>query len=462
MLVVTTMATSNLGSASWNNADDYEPGAELHTRAVKFLDAINWEALTSLASKLRDGTPCRIEQPYSIGHFNMVRRITFTDDVSWVARLRMPNLDAVFGSRESLDPTSLMRVEVATMKYLSRNTSVPVPEVYHYDFNRNNSIGAPFIMMSYIHGNAASELRLQKDCPPRLFRTPEQDRTFRRQMADIQIELAAIQFDRIGSLYEDGDSFTIGPEPETGDGPWDTAADYYRSWMRHLVEVAERDADPEVKKKPSFNLPQSFLPLMHQYSIGLTSCGPFRLVNRDFGAHNLLVDDNFNIVGLIDLDGVMAAPIDLVAQFPALTGLDRETPGTKRQSQLPSNASWLPGRCLPITNACWHHLNSSPSRKMRVLPELFSPTGSHQTAPPLSMACQDSRGIRVPPMIDGWVLLKDTWAERHWTVTQLHKCICLFLKSAINKKYNTSAISPAICQQSCVIMYLTKAFISKY
>jgi hypothetical protein len=204
-----------------------------------------------------------------------------------------------------------------------------VPEVYHYDLNRNNSIGAPFIMMSYIHGNAASELRLQKDCPPRLFRTPEQDRTFRRQMADIQIELAAIQFDRIGSLYEDGDSFTIGPEPETGDGPWDTAADYYRSWMRHLVEVAERDADPEVKKKPSFNLPQSFLPLMHQYSIGLTSCGPFRLVNRDFGAHNLLVDDNFNIVGLIDLDGVMAAPIDLVAQFPTLTGLDRETPGHK-------------------------------------------------------------------------------------------------------------------------------------
>ncbi|CAG9998138.1 unnamed protein product [Clonostachys byssicola] len=323
------MATSNLGSESWNNADDYEPGAELHTRAVKFLDAINWEALTSLASELRDGTPCRIEQPYSIGHFNMVRRIIFKDYVSWVARLRMPDLDAVFGSRESLDPTSLMRVEVATMKYLSRKTSIPVPEVYHCDYSRDNSIGAPFIMMSYIHGNAASELRLQKDCPSRLFGTPEQDKEFRRQMADIQVQLAAIQFDRIGSLYEDGDGFTIGPEPETGDGPWDTAADYYRSWVRHLVDVAERDADPEMKKRPSFNLPQSFLPLMHQYSIDLTSRGPLRLANRDFGAHNVLVDDNFNIIGLIDLDGVMAAPIDLVAHFPTLTGLDREVPGHK-------------------------------------------------------------------------------------------------------------------------------------
>jgi hypothetical protein len=55
--------------------------------------------------------------------------------------------------------------------------------------------------------------------------------------------------------------------------------------------------------------------------------GPFSLVNRDFGAHNLLVDYNFQIVGLIDLDGVMAAPIEVVSQYPVLTGLDRMPPG---------------------------------------------------------------------------------------------------------------------------------------
>lgn len=50
-------------------------------------------------------------------------------------------------------------------------------------------------------------------------------------------------------------------------------------------------------------------------------------MNRDFGAHNLLVNDNFERIGLIDLDGVMAAPIEAVAQYPVLSGLDREPPG---------------------------------------------------------------------------------------------------------------------------------------
>ena len=54
--------------------------------------------------------------------------------------------------------------------------------------------------------------------------------------------------------------------------------------------------------------------------------GRFGLANRDFGAHNLLVDNKFEIVGVIDLDGVMAAPIETIAQFPQLTELDRETP----------------------------------------------------------------------------------------------------------------------------------------
>jgi hypothetical protein len=42
---------------------------------------------------------------------------------------------------------------------------------------------------------------------------------------------------------------------------------------------------------------------------------------------NLLVNDDFEIIGVIDFDGVMAAPIEVVAQYPPLTGLEREPPG---------------------------------------------------------------------------------------------------------------------------------------
>jgi hypothetical protein len=53
----------------------------------------------------------------------------------------------------------------------------------------------------------------------------------------------------------------------------------------------------------------------------------FSLVNRDFGAHNLLVNEKFQIVRVIDVDGVMTAPIEVIARYPVLTGVSREPPG---------------------------------------------------------------------------------------------------------------------------------------
>lgn len=40
--------------------------------------------------------------------------------------------------------------EVATMKYLSENTNIPVPTVYHYDSNPYNRLGGEYILMSKV------------------------------------------------------------------------------------------------------------------------------------------------------------------------------------------------------------------------------------------------------------------------------------------------------------------------
>ncbi|KAJ5832465.1 hypothetical protein N7474_000776 [Penicillium riverlandense] len=79
-------STEYLGSASWIGADEYEPGGEFHERATTFLETVKWEVLASISSRLRNGVPCEFSETYSIGHFNMVRRIAFADGVSWVAR----------------------------------------------------------------------------------------------------------------------------------------------------------------------------------------------------------------------------------------------------------------------------------------------------------------------------------------------------------------------------------------
>lgn len=107
-----------LGSDSWVGASDYDEGDELHTRVSEFIKGINWKRLTEVASDLRKGSKCRLSEKYSVGHFNLVRKLVFEDGVSWIARLRLPLLQNVFGTREALDVASSMRIEIATAKYL--------------------------------------------------------------------------------------------------------------------------------------------------------------------------------------------------------------------------------------------------------------------------------------------------------------------------------------------------------
>ncbi|RKL51039.1 hypothetical protein BFJ72_g492 [Fusarium proliferatum] len=299
-----------VGSTSWNGADAYDPGEELHDRALAVLDKLNCNHLLSASEALKNGVPCTFSQNFSIGHFNMVRRIGFTDGTSWIARVRLPELRTVFGGREALNIARTLRVEVTGMKFFK--TSIPVSAVYSYSADTSNQVGSLYILMDYIHGTVATELRDTNECEGGLFGTPDQDRHFRMQMADIQATVSSFKLHEIGSLYYDEKTsdFFIGPETETetGKGPWNSALEYYDDLSNHALQVCLHQASPDVQTASSF-------------------ANPILLVNRDFGAHNLLVDDKFQIVGVIDFDSVMAALIKVVAQYPVLTRLNREPPG---------------------------------------------------------------------------------------------------------------------------------------
>lgn len=208
-------------------------------------------------------------------------------------------------------------------------TSIPVPEVHSYNTDPTNDIGAPYILMDYIHGTVAEELRCARGHEWDQFGTPDQDRKFRQQMAEIQVKLASITFDKIGCLYQDEQTsdFFIGPDYEMGKGPWTCSTDYYADLAEHRLRDCTDRAKLKVQMSSSFALPVLFKHLISLYGQSTSTSGPFRLLNRDLGAHNLLVDDDFNIIGLIDLDGVMTAPIEAVAQYPAFTGMHREAPG---------------------------------------------------------------------------------------------------------------------------------------
>ena len=318
---------TDLGSDAWLDANEIDEESELHTRATAFVAAIKWEQLKTLASGIR-GMACELSDKYSLGHYNLVKKLEFLDGVSWIVRLRLPQLPSVFGTREAMKSADCMSIEIATMNYIRLNSDIPVPEVFGYNLNADNTVGAPYIFMSYIHGTIAAELQQAKECRTGVFGSPEQDLHFWTQMAEYHVQLASLTFDKIGSIHRDGDNFIIGPEIETGEGPWDTPQQYYEALVRHKMQVASTDAPPEVRESASFSFPSKFMDLMEMTQpVDARKTGSFGLANRDFGAHNVLVDDEFDIVGFIDFDGVMAAPSAVVAQLPELMDLSRPVPG---------------------------------------------------------------------------------------------------------------------------------------
>jgi len=190
---------SGLGSDTWLEASEIDEESDLHIRATTFVATIHWENLVTIASRIR-GTQCTLSEKYSLGHFNLVRRLTFVDGVSWVARLRLPDLPSVFGMREAMKPAGCMGIEIATMRFLGLN-GIPVPEVFGHDLTTENEVGAPYILMSYLHGTVASDLQEAQDCGIGTFGSPEEDRRFWTQMASYHAQLASLTFDKIGSLH---------------------------------------------------------------------------------------------------------------------------------------------------------------------------------------------------------------------------------------------------------------------
>ena len=211
------------------------------------------------------------------------------------------------------------------------NTNIPVPEIYLYDPDLSR-VGAPFMLMEYINGNTAMELSARKGCAPFVFGTEEQDARLRRQMAEIQVDLARCHFDSIGSLRfdEEKQEFCIGPLLMAGLGPWKSSFAYY-SDVAEFVLKSSASYD-EITSRHSFAVPIVFKNLMPRFCSN--DKGSFSLTNLNLGFHNVLVNEDFSLIGVIDLDGIMAAPKEVVGQFPTLSGLDPPAPGIPPKNSL--------------------------------------------------------------------------------------------------------------------------------
>lgn len=104
--------------------------------------------------------------------------------------------------RMSMDMTIENKVEseVATMEFVRRHTTIPVPRVYAYDSSCNNAVGPAFILLEYV--KSVRYYDVQDDL------TDGQQRDIGKHVAG---RLCRLSFDKIGSLYLRDEGFVLGP-----------------------------------------------------------------------------------------------------------------------------------------------------------------------------------------------------------------------------------------------------------
>ncbi|KAK4236542.1 hypothetical protein C8A03DRAFT_45468 [Achaetomium macrosporum] len=220
-------------------------------------------------------------------------------------------------------PDEKVRVEVATLRYIEKMTSIPVPHVYHWGTADEN----PWALL-----------------------------------ASIMLELSKLEMPKIGSLQCQGDDFVIGSHPLTMDmnelvksggipssvlppeaATYSASQEWYEALadmhVAHLTFQRNNAIESADDCRDKFVARHLFRQAVRQGKLLSQGEGPeerkkekeqegagketFRLWVDDLRPHNMLVDADLNIVGVIDWEWAYFAPAQFAYDPPYWLLLER-------------------------------------------------------------------------------------------------------------------------------------------
>lgn len=275
-----------------------------------------------LAKRHRPGTPSTASR-YGNGAFNFCYRVTYED--RFRALVRFTALGRVTFRNEKVED------EVAVMRFLAENTSIPVPEV----LGSGKCWLGPYIVMTIVEGRPLSEYLCNPLEKERLALNPNISSSSLKMayhgMANIMLELSKHSFSCIGGLRQDecNKAWVVNKRPLTfnmnrlaqfsnypphgfATQTFADATDYFAELaaqqLRHL-EFQRNDAvtdSADCQKK--YIARCLFQKIIHKISEEHGS-GPFRLFCDDFNPSNILIDvSRLSVTGVIDWEFTYAAP----------------------------------------------------------------------------------------------------------------------------------------------------------
>lgn len=142
----------------------------------------------------------------SFGSFNYCCRVNFSDGVDWMVRFTMPG--------RVMDGDAKVTHEVSAMRLIKDKTNIPVPNIHAWGTAEDNPLGlGPFIIMDYIEGVPLDHIWGDSPTPQDGLTLSHSisDREFRiiyRQIAGFLLDLAKLDFPRIGSFGTQSDGST--------------------------------------------------------------------------------------------------------------------------------------------------------------------------------------------------------------------------------------------------------------
>ncbi|KAI9147406.1 Protein kinase-like domain protein [Paramyrothecium foliicola] len=283
---------------------------------------IDGAKLCARASQVRSGTnvPCSIDlSPRNLsammGGQNCHAEIKFEDGVVWIARFRLSS--AISPPTEVRD--YVLQSEATTMQFLERHTRIPSPRVFDWacESDPTNTIGVGYILMEKMPGTPLdwqSATAIQKE-------------KIVRQLAEIMLEIERHPFDQLGSLITtvtSGDTtsnVTAVSQMQLGGlaqhstfrsgeggrplGPFHSSQDAFRALVEaHLRMIVAGEIGTAENALDVFLAHRFRLDVLDRVSeqTATDSNGGerFFLKHTDDKGDHILVNANFEIVGIID------------------------------------------------------------------------------------------------------------------------------------------------------------------
>ncbi|KAJ6505839.1 kinase-like domain-containing protein [Mycena vitilis] len=296
------------------------------TNMKRVIESFNLNALQQQATQImqRQCTGCYATDQ---GGFNTVFILTFERGPDVIARLSGSGT----GQDDTMSADDLEQrflSEVATLRYVKKQTTIPVPEVYHAVSTADNPVGARYMLMQRIHG--------QSLIAPWERSSPEGRRKIMTRLADFQAQLLALTFPIIGCLVDDNG--TVGPLglsctypfmlTKNNRGPFASSKDFLLAHVHaeldlltiHPAEWTEQRLKwggcnggfDDVSRESAITWLQLLLDGIKALPTDqLAPTETFVLFHNDFNSGNILVSwsDPTEVVGILDWEGSRISPL---------------------------------------------------------------------------------------------------------------------------------------------------------